>query len=146
MKNKVANAEEWQKKNVDAYGSFRESLTRGEWLTSEVLTKTLEQFTMAAEVGSDTWKKFKKELMDSGYTEAQAEGILKMANTATDAATKVKTFTQLMDTLKESAQSGWAQTWETVFGGYYEAKDLWTDLGGFIDKFLGRRLNRECPP
>lgn len=118
--------------NVDAiikkYGSFRESLTQGNWLTTEVLTKTLEQFTMAAKEGSAEWDAYKKSLMDGGYTAEQAEEILKMANTATDAATKVKTFTQLWDTLKETAQSGWTQTWETILGDFEEAKGLFTDL------------------
>ena len=70
--------------NVDAlikkYGSFRESIGRGDWLTTEVLTKTLEQFTMAAEEGSEQWEKYKKSLMDDGYTAKQAEEILKLAN------------------------------------------------------------------
>ena len=130
------DVEAWQKKNVDSFGSFRDSLTQGAWLTTDVLTKTLEQFTMAAEEGSEEWNNFKKELMDMGYAEAQAEEILKMANTATDAATKVKTFTQLFDTLKESAQSGWAQTWELIFGDFEEAKEFFTGLSDSIGGFL----------
>ena len=135
----------WQKKNIDAYGSFRDSLSRGAWLTTEVLTATLEQFTMAAEEGSEEWEAYKKSLMETGYTAAQAEEILKMANTATDAATKVKTFTQLMDTLKESAQSGWAQTWELLIGDFEEAKAFFTQLsdifGGIIGESADRRNN-----
>lgn len=130
------DVEAWQNKNVDSFGSFRDSLTQGAWLTTDVLTKTLEQFTMAAEEGSEEWNNFKKELMDMGYAEAQAEEILKMANTATDAATKVKTFTQLFDTLKESAQSGWAQTWELIFGDFEEAKEFFTGLSDSIGGFL----------
>lgn len=136
------DVEAWQKKNIDAFGSFRDSLTQGEWLTSEVLTRTLEQFTMAAEEGSDAWLEFKKSLMDDGYTEKQAEEILKMANTATDAATKVKTFTQLMDTLKESAQSGWAQTWELIVGDFEEAKAFFTELSDLFGGILGESANR----
>ena len=138
----AADVEAWQAKNIDAYGSFRDSLTQGEWLTSEVLTKTLEQFTMAAEEGSSEWEAFKKSLVDDGYTEAQAEGILKMANTATDAATKVKTFTQLMDTLKESAQSGWAQTWESIIGDFEEAKEFFTGLSDLFGGILGDSAER----
>ena len=132
----------WQAKNIDAYGSFRESLSRGAWLTSEVLTRTLEQFTMAAEEGSETWEEYKKSLMDTGYTEAQAESILKMANTASDAATKVKTFTQLMDTLKESAQSGWAQSWEIIIGDFEEAKAVFTELSDLLGGVIGKSADR----
>lgn len=127
----------WQAENIDAFGSFRDSLTQGAWLTSEVLTETLKQFTMAAEEGTEEWEAYKKSLMEKGYGEEQAEEILKMANTATDAATKVKTFTQLFDTLKESAQSGWAQTWELLFGDFEEAKEFFSGLsetiGGLIN-------------
>lgn len=138
----ASDVEAWQKEHIDAYGSFRDSLTQGEWLTTEVLTRTLEQFTMACEEGSEDWEAFKKSLTDDGYTEEQAEAILKMANTATDAATKVKTFTQLMDTLKESAQSGWAQTWELIIGDFEEAKEFFTQLSDIFGGIIGESADR----
>lgn len=117
--------------NVDAmikkHGSFRETLQEG-WITTDILTETLSHFTMAAEEGSKEWGEFKKTLMDQGYSEEQANAILKMSNTATDAATKVKTATQLFDTLKETAQSGWTQTWEIIMGDFEEAKNLFSML------------------
>lgn len=57
---------------------------------------------------------------------------LEFAQTATDAATKVKTFTQLWDVLKEAAQSGWAQTWKIIVGDFEEAKSLLTPLADFM--------------
>lgn len=117
-------------------GSFRETLSKG-WLTSDILTETLNQFTMAAEEGSAEWEAYKKSLMDTGYTEEQALSILKMANTATDAATKVKTFTQLWDTLKESAQSGWTESWEIMIGDFEEAKAFLTDISDRIGSIIG---------
>ena len=118
-------------------GSFRESLQEG-WLTAEILTETLNNFTLAAEEGTAQWDEYKASLIEKGYTSKQAEEILKMANTATDAATKVKTFTQLMDTLGEAAQSGWAQTWEIIVGDFESAKNMWTkvsdELGEIINK------------
>ena len=108
-------------------GSFRETLQEG-WLTADILTETLSHFTMAAEEGSKEWEKYKKSLIDDGYTEEQALAILKLSNTATDAATKVKTATQLWDTLKETAQSGWTQTWEIILGDFGEAKELFSGI------------------
>lgn len=108
-------------------GSFRETLQEG-WLTADILTETLSHFTMAAEEGSEQWEKYKKSLMDGGYTEEQANAILKLSNTATNAATKVKTATQLWDTLKETAQSGWTQTWEIILGDFGEAKKLFSGI------------------
>lgn len=126
--------------NIDAMikkeGSFRETLKNG-WLTSEILTDTLNQFTMAAEEGSEQWETYKKSLKDKGYTEEQAEAILKLANTATDAATKVKTFTQLFDTLKEAAQSGWTKSWEILIGDFEEAKNFLTDVSNRLGEIIG---------
>lgn len=123
---------------IEKYGSFRESLSKGEWLTTDVLTETLNQFTMAAEEGTEQWEEYKKSLKEKGYTEAQAVEILKMANTATDAATKVKTFTQLWDVLKESAQSGWSQTWKLIIGDFEEAKNLLTPISESLTGFINR--------
>ena len=126
------------KEAIGKNGSFRESLSKGKWLTTDVLTETLNQFTMAAKEGSLEWENYKKSLKEKGYTEAQAIEILKMANTATDAATKVKTFTQLWDVLKESAQSGWSQTWKLVVGDFEEAKALLTPVSDFLTGIINK--------
>lgn len=114
---------------INVYGSFRESLTKGEWLTTEVLTETLKQFAGAYS---------EADLIQQGFSEAQARDIAQMAKTAEDAATKVKTFTQLWDTLKESAQSGWTTTWEILVGDFEEAKEVLTEvsdaIGGVISE------------
>lgn len=112
-------------------GSFRETLQKG-WLTSEVLTETLSKFT-----GDLT----KEQILSMGYTEQQAEAILKMGVTANDAATKVKTFTQLMDTLKEAAQSGWTQSWEIIIGDFEEAKELLTEISDGFSNMINASSN-----
>ena len=118
--------------NVDAmiekYGSFRESLTQGGWLTAEVLTETLSQIAGAYS---------KEDLLAKGYTESQANEIMALAQDAENAATKVTTFTKLIDTLGEALQSGWTQSWETIIGDFEEARELWSGvsdiLGGYIN-------------
>lgn len=105
-------------------GSFRETLQKG-WLTSDILTETLSKFTGDLN---------EQQLKTMGYNEEQIKSIMKMGKTANDAATKVKTFSQLFDTLKEAAQSGWTQSWETIIGDFEEAKSFLTTLS---DKFSG---------
>lgn len=114
-------------KAIDAHGSFRESLTKGEWLTTEVLTETLKQFAGAYN---------EADLIQQGFSEEQAKSISQMAKTAEDAATKVKTFTQLWDTLQESAQSGWTQTWEILVGDFGEAKELLTEISDVVGDMI----------
>ena len=122
---------------IESEGSFRETLKNG-WLTSEILTETLSKFTMTTEGLTEAQIEQNREMLKSqGYTDEQIESIFKLGNTATNAATKVKTFTQLMDTLKEAAQSGWTQTWETVVGDFEEAKELWTNVSDTVGKMIG---------
>ena len=103
---------------IEDEGSFRETLSKG-WLTSDILTETLSKFTGDLN---------EEQLRTMGYTDEQIASIIKMGQTANDAATKVKTFTQLFDTLKEAAQSGWTQSWEIIVGDFEEAKELLTEM------------------
>ena len=92
-----------------ATSMFNDSLSSN-WMTSEVLVKTLAKYS------DET-----NELGEKAFAAAQ----------------DVKTFSQLMDTLQEAVGSGWATTWEIIFGDFEEAKKLWTSVsnivGGFID-------------
>lgn len=121
------------KEAIETYGTFRESLTQGQWLTTEVLTETLAQLSGAYS---------EADLIAQGYSESQAKEIAKLAETAVNAATKVKTFTQLMDTLKESAQSGWTQSWEYIVGDFEQAKTMWTAVSDELGGIIGRRADR----
>jgi tape measure domain-containing protein len=113
---------------IKKFGSFRESLTKGEWLTTDVLTETLKQIS-----GAYT----EAELKAQGYTDAQAKSIVQLAENATKAATEVKTVTQLFDTMKESVQSGWAQTWEYIIGDKDQATKMLTKVNDAFEKFIG---------
>lgn len=148
---------------IDKAGTFRESLKEG-WITSEILTTTLKKMTVTgadeylakltgvslqhisamheeAASSADMEKGFRdlaKELAATGkVTEEQAYQLLNMSTTAQDAATKVKTFSQLMDTLKEAAQSGWTQTWELIVGDFGQAKELFTFLSDTFSGLIG---------
>lgn len=94
---------------IDATHGFNDSL-QDQWMTTEALVGTLRNYAdETTEIGAKAFA----------------------------AAQDVKTFTQLIDTLKEAVGSGWANTWEILFGDFEEAKELWTGLsqviGGFID-------------
>lgn len=120
---------------VDETKTFRESISAqsgDSWLTSDVLLNTLKQFT-----GDMT----DAELATMGFNEEQIKAIQLQADTANKAATQVKTFTQLIDTTKEAVGSGWAQTWEIVFGDFYEARDLWTSVSTVISGAIGNMSN-----
>ena len=90
-------------------GSFRESLQEG-WLTSDILIDTLNRF---ADESTDIGKRL------------------------TAAATEVKTFGELFDSMGESIGSGWARLWQTVVGDYDEAKKTLTEIFNAFDNVVG---------
>lgn len=124
-------------KNVTIDGkSFRESITakpgQESWLTSKVLTNTLAQFT-----GDLTDAQLKAE----GFNKSEIKAIQAQAKTAKEAATQVKTLSQLFDTVKESIGSGWTQTWQTIFGDFTEARGLFTGVSNSIGKIVSSSSN-----
>lgn len=121
---------------VDRSISFRESISaaggKDSWLTSEVLLNTLRQFT-----GDLT----DAELAAMGFNDAQIQAIQAQAKTANEAATQVKTLTQLIDTMKEAVTSGWTETWEIIVGDFAEAKTLFTGISDFFGEFISNASN-----
>lgn len=110
-------------------GSFRETLAKG-WLTSDILTETLQHFTEF----TDTYNE--ESLKRQGYNEKEIAEIKQMGITATDAATKVKTLSQLYDVMKETAQSGWSATWKILLGDFEEAKESLTKFSNMLNEPL----------
>lgn len=96
---------------------FNESLS-SQWMTTDVLVKTLKKY---------------------------ADETTEIGKKAYEAAGEVTTFSKMCDTLKETAQSGWAKTWEIVFGDLETAKKIFTPLtntiGGLLDKMSDFRNN-----
>lgn len=89
------------------------------WLTNDVMTAAFEK-----------------------YTDESTE----LGKAATQAATEITTASKLWDTLKEAAQSSWAQNWQIIIGDYEEAKAMWTALNnvisgenGFLTKFFNKQ-------
>ena len=117
---------------IEKYGSFRESLTTGGWLTVDVLTETLKQIS-----GAYT----ESDLLAQGYSEDQAKAITQLATTAENAATKVKTFAELWDVIGEEAGSGWTKTWTLIFGDYEYAKENLTWFANYFQTAIGNMSN-----
>jgi tape measure domain-containing protein len=119
-------------KNVTIAGkSFKDSITakpgQESWLTSDVLTRTLSQFT-----GDLT----DAQLAAQGFNAEEIKAIQSQAKMANNAATQVKTLSQLLGTIKERVGSGWAETWKVIFGDFTEAKGLFTGVSDRIGKMV----------
>ena len=96
------------------------------------LTGSLHELTATEE------ENLREKWAQKGFDPQQIDHILEMGSAATDAATKVKTLHQLIDTLKEALQSGWTQSWEYVFGDFEQAKAFWTEISDIMNVYIGK--------
>lgn len=113
--------------------SFRESIMakpgKQSWLTSDVLTKTLSQFT--GDLSN-------AQLQAQGFSASQIKAIQAQAKTAQAAATQVKTLSQVFDVAKETIGSGWSRTFQLIFGDFKESKKTFTELSNTINGVINR--------
>jgi len=99
----IATTYSGKKANEEAFNAsskFEDSLQQ-QWMTSEVLIKTLG--------------KYANEMDPIGAKASQA-------------ATEVNSFTQMMSVFAESQKTSWSKTWRYIFGDYEESKQLWTGI------------------
>lgn len=119
-----ASFEEWEKKG----GTFREQMQKG-WLTADVLKTTLGAFSGEL---SDA------DLAAAGFSDTAIKEMQDLGKLGISAATEVKTFTQLLGTVKESVASGWSQSFRTIVGDFAESKKLFTGINNAIGGMVGR--------
>ena len=90
--------------------NFESTLTEGKWLTAEVWADAMARY---------------------------ADETTELGKRATEAAQQVKTFSHMVDTIKEDIGSGWAETWEYVFGNFEEGVALWTGINQQVSSVIG---------
>ena len=117
---------------TDAGNTFRGSL-QDAWITSDVLTTTLKGFT--GEMAD-------AELASLGFSAAQIVNIQNMGKIGVEAATKVRTLTQLFDTAKEAVGSGWSLTFRTVIGDFESATVLFTSISNAFGKVIDAQSDK----
>jgi len=117
--------------------AFRDSL-KEHWVTNDILTQALNKFTAFTEDMTDAEIEAEKvKWRNLGYTEKEIEDIQELSKLSYEAATKVRTYTQLMSTLKEEIGSSYTSMWQNIFGDFNEATELWTGIHTVIeDNFI----------
>lgn len=104
----IATTYSGKKANEEAFNAsskFEDSLQQ-QWMTSEVLIKTLG--------------KYANEMDPIGAKAYQA-------------ATEVNTFSQMLSVFAESQKTSWSKTWRYIFGDYEESKQLFTNILGGLN-------------
>ena len=105
---------------------FNGSLSEG-WLSADVMSKYLQ--IMAGDMDEAAMSAL-------GLTDAQIEQFKVQQKNAEEAATKVRTFSQLIGTVQESIGSGWAKTFEILLGNFDEASELFTNINNVISPMI----------
>ena len=109
-----------------AAANFKGTLEAG-WLSADVMSTYLR--IQAGELGAEQMKTL-------GLSQEQIEAFQAQQKVAEQAATKVRTWTQLIGTMAEATGSGWAQTMELVLGDFDEATELFTMISDVMGTFI----------
>ena len=104
---------------------FTESLS-SKWFTNDVLLKTLSKYSSAVQ---DVYEIASKEgISATEVLEKYGDQFDKFGIKAFKAAQEARTFTDVINATKDAVSTGWMTTAEQIFGGYEDAKNLWTEL------------------
>lgn len=115
------------KKGAITVATFRDSLSDG-WVTSTVM-----------EDAFSGWYAMMKEanrlVNDEHAFDTAAEAIASLegqydsyVEKATKAAQTAKSFNEAIDATKDAVSSQWSRIWESIFGNYEQASELWTEV------------------
>lgn len=118
-------------------GSLKETL-KDKWLTNDILIESLSKLTAFTEEMTEEEREAERaRWREIGYTEEQIDEIESLSLMAYDAAQKVRTFSQLVGTLKEEVGSSYSMMWQNIVGNFDEATNLWTGLhDAILENFL----------
>ena len=116
-------------KASDIQKDFNGSLEKG-WLSADVMSTYLQ---VMAEDNEDVNRATLKSI---GIEGKKADALIAQQKTAFDAATKVRTWTQLLGTLQESVGSGWGKTFELLIGDFEQATELFTAVNNAIGPMI----------
>lgn len=111
----------------EAGEDFNGSLEKN-WLSADVMSNYLQ--IMAGDMDAAA-------MSSLGLSDAQIKAFQEQQKTAEEAATKVRTFTQLIDTLQEAVGSSWSETFDILFGDFNEATELFTNVSGVLEEVIG---------
>ena len=115
-------------KMIDNGTALRDTLKDG-WLTADRFAEAMR--ILSGDLDEAAMKSL-------GYTDEQVEKLKAIADEAVNAAIKVKSFGQLMETTAEAIGSGWAVTFRTLIGDFEKARTLFTRVSITINSVIDK--------
>lgn len=124
----IATAEEIgtiQKGEV-TISNFENTLSK-KWATREVMEKTFEKY---AQMMTDAYEMTQQNpgMSTSDALEQLAGKYGDVAERSAKAAQQAKSFSEVISSTKDAVSSKWMAVFETIFGGYDEAVNTWTEM------------------
>lgn len=117
---KIISKKKGTKQVVVTFENLAETLKSG-WVNQEVLNMALAAYGDETDQVAKTLAEFDKELTNVG-------------SSAYESAKVAKTFTDVIDSVKDAISSGWMTSFTNIFGGLEESMKFWTDVAnGIID-------------
>lgn len=126
---------------AEAMGQFNDETTSAEeatkdfngslenkWLSADVMSKYLK--IMAGDMDAAAMSAL-------GLSDAQIASFQEQQRMGEEAATKVRTWTQLIGTLRESVGSSWAETFELLLGDFDSATTFFTKINDTLGPIIG---------
>ena len=115
---------------------FAENLTETGWFNDKVMMNVFGQYGAAVEQIYEYAKE--NDVTASEAIEALGDKVDAFGLKAFKSAQEARTFSDVIDSVKDAVSTGWMNTFEIIFGNYEEAKVLWTDLANEMwDVFAG---------
>lgn len=129
---------------ADAMGTLEANTTSAEEVQAD-FNGSLEKNWLSADVMSTYLKIMSQDTEEAAFSMAKASGLsdematslAKQAVTANEAATKVRTWSQLVGTMREAVGSGWSETFDILIGDFDEATELWTNVNNVLGGIVG---------
>lgn len=107
---------------------FNASLEK-KWLSADIMSTYLR--IMAGDIDEAQMKQL-------GLNEAQIKTFMDQQRMSEDAATKVRTWSQLVDTLQEGVGSSWSETFDIILGDFNQATVLFTGISQYLEGAIGK--------
>ena len=120
---------------------FADSLTQGQWFTSDVQMAVYKKYSGAVdaiykyyeahqgEAGIDTVSDVVKIFREKKLVD-------EWALSAFEAAQEARTWAQVVDSVKDALSTGWMNVFQRVFGYYGDAKEFFTELANDLYIFV----------
>ncbi len=115
------------KKAAVSTSDFQSELHQG-WLTTDAMRIALSKFGSATEEIFKAWEENGGEVLTSELIAKMADQLDELGIQAFKASQETRTFSDAIGAVKEAVSTGWARTWEYIFGNKDEAVKLWSEV------------------